>query len=74
MQNCDLQLQGFCDSDWASCLKSMCSITCYFMMLGNSPPFHGGQRSKDLFRDPQPLVIVIWFDLIVVYIVFSLAK
>lgn len=41
--NCDLQLRGFCNSDWASCSTSKRSTTGYFMMLGNS---HISWRTK----------------------------
>lgn len=32
-----LQLHGFCDSDWGACPLSRCSLTSYFVTLGNSP-------------------------------------
>lgn len=33
----DLQLYAYCDSDWAGCPITRCSVTGYFIMLGSSP-------------------------------------
>ncbi|KAH9689130.1 retrovirus-related pol polyprotein from transposon RE1 [Citrus sinensis] len=35
--DCDLQLYGWCDSDWASCPLSRRSLSGWFVMLGSSP-------------------------------------
>ena len=35
--DCNLQLVGYCDSDWGTCPMSRKSLTCYFIMLGGSP-------------------------------------
>lgn len=33
----DLQIHGWCDSDWASCPLTRRSLTGYFVHLGNTP-------------------------------------
>ncbi|KAL9411723.1 hypothetical protein AB3S75_045346 [Citrus x aurantiifolia] len=35
--DCDLQLYGWCDSDWASCPLSRRSLSGWFVVLGSSP-------------------------------------
>ncbi|KAH9705236.1 retrovirus-related pol polyprotein from transposon RE1 [Citrus sinensis] len=35
--DCDLQLFGWCDSDWASCPLSRRSLSGWFVMIGSSP-------------------------------------
>ncbi|KAK6161310.1 hypothetical protein DH2020_004691 [Rehmannia glutinosa] len=35
--DCDLQLYGWCDFDWASCPLTRRSLTGWFIQLGNSP-------------------------------------
>ena len=32
-----LQIHAFCDSDWATCPETYCSITRYYILLGSSP-------------------------------------
>jgi len=36
-KDCDLQLSGWCDSDWAGCPLTRRSITEWFVILGSSP-------------------------------------
>lgn len=35
--DCALQLEGWCDSDWASCPLTRRSLTRWFVLLGTSP-------------------------------------
>lgn len=35
--NSDLQLSAYCDSDWAACPLTQRSLTCYVVLLGQSP-------------------------------------
>jgi hypothetical protein len=36
-RSCDLQLYGWCDSDWAGCLLTRRSVTGWLVLLGSSP-------------------------------------
>lgn len=36
-RNCDLQLHGWCDSDWVGCPVTRRSVTGWMVQLGNSP-------------------------------------
>lgn len=46
----DFQLNGWCDSDWASCPLSRRSVTSYFVQLGTSPVSWKTQKQQTVSR------------------------
>jgi hypothetical protein len=56
----DLQLHAYCDSDWAGCPVTRCSLT-VTLLLCVALPFLGKPRNKLMFPAPQlKLNIALW--------------
>jgi len=47
LENSNLQLIGYCDSDWGGCPITRQSLTSYFIKLGNSP-IHGKPKRQNI--------------------------
>ncbi|XP_021867530.1 uncharacterized mitochondrial protein AtMg00810-like [Spinacia oleracea] len=55
-----LQLEGWCDSDWASCPLTCRSLTGWFVMLGLSPVSWKTKKQLTVSRSSTKKNIVLW--------------